>query len=776
MNIRNKKNIGILLAVIMVTSIFVGLAPSVLSWAPSKPGTTWGPALNITITSPANGTCISPTEVINLTWVKNGTTDPMVLYGYVRVAIMDCEAECIEVDHYKACGGGCAHYEMNFSEYPWNTYTVPNCDYMCIYVWNNTADKWGLPDTSDFRNGTMIKMDNIEPCIKPVDPIAGEWYNCTKDIQLNVSACDNCCGLLNVTANTTAIASAVTGSGSNGTLAVTKFTNTSISAGTICGYPEECKGSYWVYDIPYTLLKTSCPAGGIVDIRVTARDNATANNTAETTLKLGVDCDNPDRVGDPSAVGTPGAITVTWPTGVDACSGVQYYDIQARNLNASDWFYVDRTTSTTYDYTGASTNASYCKYYEFQMSAVDNAFNIGPWSNATEPQHLKQGPAADIDLVVPDEAEGCGCKNYTLKATVKDAYEVAIGDIEVEFNTTDGQVCPTKAKTKGDSPYAATVDYTTPKVVLKPYNVTICAWVCSNTSIIECKNITIIPKQAEKAIITADPEMITAGAGEINKSTITVQLVDRLGNPVAGSGNMDVEVTTTAGTFEATGTDTDSGKMVNGTFTTTLVSDTTPTLAIVSANVGNLYFPETTVAFAGYGSYDILLYKGWNLISLPLVPDNADAGDVLADIANELIEAWTYDGCEDEWTSGKFVPPAAWTGDLETMEVERGYWLEMNESATLTVTGYTMMPGNVPPPTLDVCEGWNLVGYYAIPPDKVIIAKVYFIEVIVSYVVLGFDGASQGWVTVDEGDNLYSGKGYWMNAEKDGEITPQEWV
>jgi hypothetical protein len=786
MNTRNKKNIGILLAAIMVISIFAMVVPAI-SQSSEEEGITpqwhdgW-PEKNITVVTPTNLSCVH--DEIFLSWVWNGTTTPANLtHMYVGIS-KNCD-DCIDEYKEKMCSGGCSNYTMDLAADPWKN-VVSQCDSFCVLVWNETS--W--PGTAVNINGSKFTYDAGNPCIdncrvldgKP-DATGNKWFNATDSvITANVTACDKvCCGIHNVTWNTSLF---------EHTGRIREFVKTG-AYGDICEYtPEACPGYYYDNTTEYILQECN-----VTDFTITARDNSSdkdgVNNTATCIVTFGVDKKPPKVPADPCCEEKPGAILVYWNTVADEGpaipSGVKEYNVYDQDENGTAGYSYQGTVKATdfgvytcnglayqYKYEFKSSMGVVGNYFTFKINATDYALNRQlTLSNATEPQLLTQGPPDDIDLEVPEEATGCGGKDYLLNATVKDEYGSPLSGIDVCFNTTDGQVCPTQKKTAKNG--VATVDYTSPKVVFMPYNVTVCAWVCNNESIVECKNILIVPKQAENATIIAVPDMIMAGEGENNESLIVVELVDKNGYPVGGSGNQDVCVFTDAGTFKSTGTWMVCGKMELGMFFAMLVSGDTPTLATVSADVGALYFPETTVAFAGYGSYDIPLYKGWNLISLPLVPEDDAAGMVLLGIAPELSEAWAYDGCDDEWTSGKFEGPW-WVGDLETMEVERGYWLEMNESATLTVTGWTMVPGNVPPPTYNVCEGWNLVGYYALPPDKVMTAKKYFTEVTVSYKVLGFDGAPQGWVTVDKGDNLYSGKGYWMKAENDGEITPQEWV
>src|SRR3990172_4832612 len=100
-------------------------------------------------------------------------------------------------------------------------------------------------------------------------------------------------------------------------------------------------------------------------------------------------------------------------------------------------------------------------------------------------------------------------------------------------------------------------------------------------------------------------------------------------------------------------------------------------------------------------AFDIALSQGWNLISLPLVPDDSDSAAVLASISDNLNVAWAFDpslaattvaGAQpyaaqvSPWKSyDPDLPPAL--NSLTAIDETMGFWLNMEAPDTLTVTG-----------------------------------------------------------------------------------------
>ena len=167
-------------------------------------------------------------------------------------------------------------------------------------------------------------------------------------------------------------------------------------------------------------------------------------------------------------------------------------------------------------------------------------------------------------------------------------------------------------------------------------------------------------------------------------------------------------------------------------------------------------------------TYNIPLSAGWNLVSLPLIPNSIVIEDVLANISGDVDVVWYYD--TGGWLSYK---PEVSGGTLETIEDGKGYWINMDVANTLIVNGVEM-PGPGPaetPPTYPVVTGWNLIGFKSVDSVK---SSTYLSGV--SYItVYGYDesyfpvtqSASGG---ID--NDMNPGSGYWLYASAAGNIVP----
>ncbi|MBI2912720.1 MAG: hypothetical protein HYY03_02230 [Chloroflexi bacterium] len=123
----------------------------------------------------------------------------------------------------------------------------------------------------------------------------------------------------------------------------------------------------------------------------------------------------------------------------------------------------------------------------------------------------------------------------------------------------------------------------------------------------------------------------------------------------------------------------------------------------------------------GASEASIDLVAGWNLISLPVVPEDPASAMVLASIAGKFNSAWAYQAAGAQagaQTDGRMAGAAAATwlsydpavppflNTLTAIDVTMGVWVNMKEAATLTVTG-------TPPGTTEIAiaQGWNFIGY-----------------------------------------------------------------
>lgn len=100
----------------------------------------------------------------------------------------------------------------------------------------------------------------------------------------------------------------------------------------------------------------------------------------------------------------------------------------------------------------------------------------------------------------------------------------------------------------------------------------------------------------------------------------------------------------------------------------------------------------------------IPLTTGWNLISIPELPNDTDPAAVLASIDGSYERVLAYDNCDsaDPWK--EYDPDG--TSDLTAIDHHSGFWVEMTQNDNLNYDG-TAQTGVA----IALCQGWNLIGY-----------------------------------------------------------------
>jgi len=254
-------------------------------------------------------------------------------------------------------------------------------------------------------------------------------------------------------------------------------------------------------------------------------------------------------------------------------------------------------------------------------------------------------------------------------------------------------------------------------------------------------------------VVTAPPSVTTNDATNITSNSATLNgNLDGLG----AASSVDVS-------FEW-GTET-------GVYPSEITSETMTTTGPFSFNLPSLtpgtpyYFRAKAVGDGiSYGleksfttepaSYDILLYSGWNLISLPLIPQSQSIEDVLAGISVDGVAA--YDGATQAW----YLYSPGVPSDLTEMTHGKGYWVKVTSPCTLTIEG--TVPGL--PYDRPLFAGWNLIGLPLIPEPQSIEDVLAGISV---DGVAAYDGATQTWYLYSPGapsdlTEMTHGKGYWV--------------
>lgn len=173
-----------------------------------------------------------------------------------------------------------------------------------------------------------------------------------------------------------------------------------------------------------------------------------------------------------------------------------------------------------------------------------------------------------------------------------------------------------------------------------------------------------------------------------------------------------------------------------------------------------------TVSQGVFNVANITLVKGWNLISLPLIPLDSAINAVLAGILDNVISVWHYDAASKHWYT--FAPGAS--SDLSSMRDGKAYWINMKAAQNLTLAGRENAVPPALPPAYDVVVGWNMVGFKSTADNVTAAAYLAGTEYVRIY---GFKNGA--WFTIPGpayNATMEPGLGYWVAFTKPGTIYP----
>lgn len=185
--------------------------------------------------------------------------------------------------------------------------------------------------------------------------------------------------------------------------------------------------------------------------------------------------------------------------------------------------------------------------------------------------------------------------------------------------------------------------------------------------------------------------------------------------------------------------------------------------------------PATLAAGASAASPgEVPLVPGWNLVSLPVEPASVDPAAVLLPIAGRFDLVHAYDACAtaDPWRT--YDPAAASGNTLTALDHRIGFWLRATAAVTLQVSG--TVPAET---TIQLCPGWNLIGYPLAQPRSVPNA---LHSIAGKYLrVYGYDpnDPADPWEVFDVGvpdwandlQTMRPGRGYWVFATEATTLT-----
>lgn len=158
--------------------------------------------------------------------------------------------------------------------------------------------------------------------------------------------------------------------------------------------------------------------------------------------------------------------------------------------------------------------------------------------------------------------------------------------------------------------------------------------------------------------------------------------------------------------------------------------------------------------------YKINLVTGWNLISIPVVPEESVViEDVLGDA--DVLAVYAYDPLNPNADNG-WLAFSNEKGSLTSMTAGWGYWVLANSSTVIKGNGELISEGPSAPPSRNLVGGWNLIGHYGIEEKGAINAL---------YSLVNKENGNPTWNAIwpTTSPEMMPEKGYWLAI--DGSLT-----
>ncbi|MDH7607462.1 MAG: hypothetical protein QHH12_06860 [Candidatus Bathyarchaeota archaeon] len=167
--------------------------------------------------------------------------------------------------------------------------------------------------------------------------------------------------------------------------------------------------------------------------------------------------------------------------------------------------------------------------------------------------------------------------------------------------------------------------------------------------------------------------------------------------------------------------------------------------------------------------YPIVLHQKWNLVSLPLIPNNTATSNIYSLILKQDAAGVTV-------TYGFDNTAKSWVMNPTTMTDGKGYWIYMKAYDVLIVQGLPTPEPPALPTTYHLPAGWCLVGF----TETVNMCAHDYVESLEpgSYFrwLYVWDAATQSWIMVDtkedSSDMLYPGQAFWIYLYTDQDLIP----
>ncbi len=167
------------------------------------------------------------------------------------------------------------------------------------------------------------------------------------------------------------------------------------------------------------------------------------------------------------------------------------------------------------------------------------------------------------------------------------------------------------------------------------------------------------------------------------------------------------------------------------------------------------------------------LLPGWNQVSLPEIPTSSDPATALNAIGGSYHKVYAYNGCDaaDPWKI--YDPNDLAASDLTTIGVEQGILIDATAAVNLPSDG--TLPDST---TIQLCTGWNLIGFPSAYPRHVKSALAPILDKVVRVYAFDpfdladnwkfYEASAPAWAS--DLDTMLPGKGYWVLVTEDVQL------
>jgi parallel beta-helix repeat protein len=165
-----------------------------------------------------------------------------------------------------------------------------------------------------------------------------------------------------------------------------------------------------------------------------------------------------------------------------------------------------------------------------------------------------------------------------------------------------------------------------------------------------------------------------------------------------------------------------------------------------------------------YYKNSILLYPGWNLISISYIQLETNIDTIFSTIngSYDAVQWYNISDIFDPWKHNHISKPEH-LNDLKDINHTRGFWIHITDPSGVLFEYSGVQP--IENQTIALYPGWNLVGYPS-TTDKVRISALnnIFFDTDVD-AIWTYNATTQKWKEITASDNFEVGRGYWMHSK-----------